>query len=100
MAQEALWGETEEGSETLVSGGRGSPTGQDKKMKVETDNITDFVSGVFTLFATPAIAMLAWGAFIEITGLDLPKFGYWAFFMLNLVAGIFRTYIPHRWKVK
>jgi hypothetical protein len=47
---------------------------------------------LFDLFARPAIAMIAWGAFICMTGVGLPAFGYWAFFMLNIVvAGLFNS---------
>ena len=51
------------------------------------------------LFVKPWIAMVAWGAFVHMTGFNLPFLSYWQMFMLNLVAGIFTSSRPYAWKV-
>ena len=56
------------------------------KLKVRQPRTAIWVKFLFGLFAHPAIAMVCWGAFVEMSGFDLPKLGYWAFFMLNLIA--------------
>jgi len=55
---------------------------------------------LLSVFASPALSMLAWGAFIEMSGIAWPKFGYWEFFMLNIVLQIVRSGIPLKWNIK
>lgn len=55
---------------------------------------------IVDLFGRPAIAMVAWGAFIEMSGTLLPKFGYWEFFMLNLAAMILTSSQIGHWVIK
>jgi len=40
------------------------------------------------LFLAPFLAMVCWGAFIELSGVNLPKFGYWEFFLLNIAISM------------
>ena len=69
-------------------------------MQIVSDSKTNWLGLGVSLFASPAIAMVAWGAFVEMSQVNLPKFGYWEFFMLHLVIGLFKTYIPQVWNIK
>lgn len=68
-----------------------------KHIEVSTGSV---LSGLVFMFISPAIAMVAWGAFVEMSGVSLPKFSYWEFFMLNLACTIFRTSVPLKWDIK
>lgn len=48
-------------------------------------------------FGRPGIAMVAWGAFIHMSGVKLPAFGYWEFFMLSCVCMILTSSQITRW---
>lgn len=62
---------------------------------------TDIVGRLMATFASPWIAMLAWGAFIHMTGFPLPFIGYWAMFMLCIVGGAIFGIVPtRRWVIK
>ena len=69
-------------------------------MKIVNDWGNRLPTEIILLFARPAVAMLAWGTFLHLTDIHLPYIGYWGWFMLNIVAGIFHTYIPGVWNVK
>jgi len=53
-----------------------------------------------SIFAQPAIIMITWGAFINMSDLGWPAFGYWECFMLRLAFMIFRTVYPQSWDVE
>lgn len=44
--------------------------------------------------------MLAWGAFVSMADLNIPTFGYWEFFMLNIAFVVLRHDPTPRWEVR
>lgn len=59
-----------------------------------------FISMVFDFFLRPVIIMAAWVAFLHMSELNLPHFGYWEVFMLNIVCIIFASSPITRWTIK
>ena len=69
-------------------------------MKIVPNSNQSLIKLIFDLFARPAIVMLAWGAFINMSGVTLPAFGYWEFFMLNTACMIFNSSAITQWDIK
>ena len=69
-------------------------------MKIKPPGISALGMGIKNWFVVPAIAMVAWGAFVSMMGYDWPRPGYWEFFMLRLVAGLIMRVPCTEWVIK
>ncbi len=69
-------------------------------MKIKPPGIQALGMGIKNWFVVPALAMMAWGAFVSMMGYDWPRPGYWEFFMLRLVAGLIMRVPCTEWVIK
>ncbi len=67
-------------------------------MKIKPPGIPALGMGIKNWFVVPALAMVAWGAFVSMMGYDWPRPGYWEFFMLRIVAYLVMTTSVKGWK--